>query len=264
MATKESHGEACGTLHGPPMLTRWPRDKRMESGAARSVCVSLLAALALLSTSCVLGPEPRFARHLAEGNYCAAREALDPPASRPRAEEADVPARAAEARGYTARALDIARAIGALAQVERLADAASRNAPDAEVDALRGQVDDTISLASLDLASTVAHLACEEGRADQIASELRGAEQMQTRRLTAYSLVLGAAASVAAGLLATVDKDPVPAGAVGIGGGVAGGAFGFGTLAVHRTTTFHHTGNILGEVWRGGAHSSFPEISGRT
>ena len=218
------------------------------------------SALALLSVSCVLGPEPRFARHVAEGTYCAAREALDPPASRRAADEAGAPARAAEARGYSARALDVARAIGAVAKVERLADALSRSAPDAEVAGLRGEVDDTITLASLDLASTVAHLACEEGRADQIASELRSAEQTQIRRLTAYSLVLGAAASLAGGVLAIADKDQVPAGVVGIGGGVAGGAFGFGTLAVHRTTTFRHTRNILGEVWRDGAHSSFPEI----
>jgi hypothetical protein len=185
---------------------------------------------------------------------------LDEPASRQFAEEAGVSTRAATERGYTPLALEIARAIGALAQVERLADAVLRNPAAPEIADLRGQVNDTISLASLDLASTVAHLGCEEGRAEQIATDLRGAEQTQTRRLTAYSLVLGAAASIVGGILTVADKDPVPGAAVGIGGGIAGGAFGFATLAVHRTTTFRHTRNILGEVWRGDAHSSFPQI----
>jgi hypothetical protein len=218
------------------------------------------ASLALLCSSCVLGPELRFGHRVAEGTYCVSREALDLPSSGRSAEEAGVPARAAEARGYTPRSLDIARAIGALAQVERLASAASRHAADGEIADLRGQVNDTISLATLDLASTVAHLACEEGRAGQIASDLRSAEQTQTRTLTAYSLVLGAAAAVAGGVLGIAVKNPVPGGVVGIGGGVAGGGFGFGTLAVHRTTTFRHARNILGEVWRGGVHPSFPEI----
>jgi hypothetical protein len=216
--------------------------------------------LVFLTASCVLGPEPRFAHHVAEGTYCASRETLDLPSSHRSAEEVSVPAQAAVERGYSPRALDIARAIGALGQVERLADAISQGATDAVIADLRGQVNDTITMATLDLASTIAHLACEEGRADQIASDLRGAEQIQTRRITAYSLVLSAGAAVVGGILAVADKNPVPAGSVGIAGGVAGGAFGFATLAVQRSTTFRHKRNILGEVWRDGAHPSFPDI----
>ena len=115
-------------------------------------------------------------------------------------------------------------------------------------------------MATLDISSTAAHLDCEEGRAGQIASDLRDAEQQQTRRLTAYSLVLSAAAAIGTGVLAIADKDPVPAGAVGIGGGVAGGAFGFATLGVHRTTPFRHARNILGQVWTGTGHADIPDI----
>jgi hypothetical protein len=229
----------------------------MSSSSAKLVGA---ASVALLSASCIIGPEPRFARHVADGTYCASKDALDLPRSRGAAEDATAPAQAAVERGYSPRSLDIARAIGALAQVERLAEAGSRGAPAEELADLRGQVNDTISMASLDLASTTAHLSCEEGRADQIASDLRSAEQTQIRRLTAYSLVLGAAASVAGGVIAIVDKDPVPGGVVGIGGGAVGGGFGLGTMAIHRTTTFRHKRNILGELWRGIGHTSFPEI----
>jgi hypothetical protein len=218
------------------------------------------ASLFLLCASCVLGPEPKFARHVAEGTYCAAREGFEPPSSHRSAEEVDAPAQAAVERGYTPRSLDMARAIGALAQIEQLAGARSRNATSTEIADLAGQVNDAISMATLDLASTVAHLACEEGRASQIASDLRSAEQTQTRTLTAYSLVLSATAAVVGGALAVADKDPVPGGALGIAGGLVGGGFGFATLAVHRSAAFRHTHNILGEVWRGDAHPSFPEI----
>ncbi len=236
------------------------RRRERAAGPRRRWPSAGTALLCLSVTSCVLGPEPRLARRVSEGTYCAAREALDLPRARRPIEDASAAARAAVETGYSARSLDVARSIGALAQVERLADAVSRKAPDAEIADLRGQVNDTISMASLDLASTVAHLTCEEGRAGQIAADLRAAEQTQTRHLTAWSLLLGAAASVAAGVLAIADRDQAPAAAVGIGGGVAAGAFGFGTLAVHRTATFHHTHNILGEVLRDGAHPSFPDV----
>jgi hypothetical protein len=219
----------------------------------------VVAASLFLLSGCVFGPEPRFAHHVADGAFCAPMEAVDLPRSR-FTEEAGVVANAAVELGYSQRSLDIARAIGALGEVERLAEAISRKAPDAELADLRGRVNDTITVATLDLASTVAHLGCEEGRAAQIASDLRIAEQTQTRRLTAYSLVLTAAAGIAGGVLAVADKDAVPAGIVGIGGGLVGGAFGFATLTVHRSATFRHARNILGEVWRGDAHPSFPEV----
>jgi hypothetical protein len=107
----------------------------------------------------------------------------------------------------------------------------------------------------------VAHIECEEGRAGQIATGLRDAEELQTRHLTAYSLVFGAAGAIGAGVLAMTNRtDPVPAGVVGVAGGAAGGAFGAATLAVHRSTTFLHRRNILGQLWTGGAHPDFPDI----
>lgn len=224
---------------------------------AKSVGATVLG---LLCASCVLGPDPKLARSVADGVYCANRDPVDLPVGRRSTEQPDLPAQAAVAQGYTPRSLDIARAIGALAQVERLADAVARHAPEVEIAALRGEVNDTITVASLDMASTTSHLACEEGRAAQVATDLRSAEQTQTRRLTAWSLLLGATATVIGGVLAVADKDPVPAGVVGITGGVVGGAFGFATLSVHRATRFLHVRNILGEVWRGDAHPSFPEI----
>jgi hypothetical protein len=219
-----------------------------------------VALLTTLTAACVLGPDPRFAKLVAVGEYCPPHQALDSLGAPRKIDAPDKEAAALVQREYTQRELDTARAIGALELIERLSSARERGAPDAEIADLRGQLYDAISLARLDISSTVAHLSCEEGRASQIAFDLRAAEQTQTRNLTAYSLVLSAVAAVAGGILAIADKNPAPAGVVGIGGGVAGGAFGFATLAVHRTTEFRHSPNILGELWTGGAHASFPEV----
>jgi hypothetical protein len=219
-----------------------------------------LAAPAILCTSCVLGPDPVIAHNVTEGAYCASQHVLDPAASHPPPEEATLPARTAVDRGYTPRALDTARAIGALAQVERLAQAEARGASSAEIVDLRGQLNDAIAIATLDISSTVAHIECEEGRAGQIASDLREAEQKQTQRLTAYSIVSSSVATVGAGVLTITSKDPVPGGAVAVAGGVTGGTFGLASLFVHRTGTFRHARNILGQLWFGTAHPDFPEI----
>jgi hypothetical protein len=229
----------------------------MFSALARSLTV----ALALASTACILGPEPVVAKNVTEGGYCAAEHGPEPKAAHRPPESSQVPAHAAEARGFSARALHTARAIGAIGEVDRLADAEAHGEPDARIVDLRGQVNDAISLATLDLSSTVAAIQCEEGRAGQIATDLRDAEDDQTRNLTAYSLAITAIAAIGSGVLAISDKqNPTPAAAVGIGGGVAGGAVGVGTLAVKRTTTYMHRHNVLREVWNGGEHPDFPEI----
>ncbi|HEY8042391.1 MAG TPA: hypothetical protein VIF15_21455 [Polyangiaceae bacterium] len=223
---------------------------------------SLIVALSLLPCACVLGPPPNVARNVAEGEYCASQNALDTtPASHPPPEEASAPARVAVERGYTPRSLDTARAIGAVVQVERLAEARARDAPESEIVDLRGQLNDAIALATLDLSSTVANISCEEGRAGQIATDLRDAERVQTRNLTAYSLAVTAAAAIGGGALAFANRsDPTPAAGVGIAGGVAGGSFGLATLAVHRSTTYLHRRNVAGQIWYGGAHPDFPDL----
>ena len=84
------------------------------------------AALGLLSLSCVLGPAPVSAKNVLQGAYCAPQEVLDPAWTRPPPENESLSARVAIERGYSARAIDTARAIGAIAAIERLAEAEAR------------------------------------------------------------------------------------------------------------------------------------------
>ena len=61
---------------------------------AKSIGVAA-AVLSLLSASCVLGPDPRFARFVADGAYCVPRESVDRRQASRVAEEPTLPARAA-------------------------------------------------------------------------------------------------------------------------------------------------------------------------
>jgi hypothetical protein len=194
-----------------------------------------------------------------EGAYCGPRLGLESHPSRSLPQEPNAPAPHATARGVPPDALEIARTIGALDEIERLAEAEDRGAPQGEIAELRGQLNDTIAATALDLSSIVANIQCEEWRSREVASWLHDAELKRVRKLTAGSLVLGSAAAIATGVLAIVDKNGGPAAAVGISGGVLAGILGFATLSVHLTTRFLHPRDLLGQVWRGGVHPDFPE-----
>jgi hypothetical protein len=217
-----------------------------------------VAALALLSVSCVFGPKPVLAENVLQGSYCAPPHALTTHAARP--EDPTLSTQTAVMLGYSARSLDTARAIGAASALERLAEAQAHHAPNDDVIDLRGQLNDAIFFATIEIQALVARMRCEEGRADQIAGDLRDAEEKQTRRLTAYSLGASALSAIGVGTLAIVLDSQTPANIVGITGGIVGGALGAGTLAVHRETTFVHKPNLLGELWRGQDHGGFPPI----
>lgn len=231
-----------------------------EGGTSNTRGRLIVAVLALLSASCILGPKPILPSSVTAGTFCASPYPLEASRSRfPSPEDDSVPATAAAERGYAPHTLETCRAIGALGLVERLAEARAREASETEVANLRAEIFYAISMATLDLASTVAHIECEEGRASEIAANLRDAESEQTRRLTAFSLMLSATGAVAAGVLNLTDTNMTAASIVGITGGVAGGVLGFATLAVHRTADFRHERNILGELWYGGPHPDFPD-----
>jgi hypothetical protein len=237
------------------------RPRAADEGGSSTMRDGLIAVpLALLSGSCILGPKPILPPSVTGGTFCASPYPVD--SSRVRSfppEDDSARATAALARGYAPHTLETCRAIGVLGRVELLAEALDREAPEAETTRLRAEIFYAISMATLDIASTVAHIECEEGRASEIAANLRDAETEQTRRLTAFSLMLSATGAVAAGVLDLTDKDMTASSVVGIAGGVAGGALGFATLAVHRRADFRHDRNILGEIWYGDRHPDFPE-----
>ena len=183
------------------------------------------------------------------------------PSSRAPPEDEGLPASAATGERCTQPTCSIRRGPSAyLGLIERLAEARGQGVPeDEDRRALRGEIFDSISIATLDLASTVAHIGCKGGARLRVAGNLRDAEAEQIQRLTAFSLMVSAAGAVASGALNLGDKNMTAASVVGIGGGVAGGVLGFATLGVHRTAAFRHDRNILAQVWPADHHPDFPD-----
>lgn len=216
-----------------------------------------LLVLTFAASGCLLGPAPQVAPLATHGDYCATQHPIADVDAPPDAEQA--PAPEAIKRGFSPRAIDTARAIGAVKLLERLAKGESDKAAEEDIIDFRAQLIDAIQMAQLDLASTSAELECEQERATQVASALRTAEAQQTRNITTDSLIVTASAAIAAGILSIEDKDPAPSAIVGIGGGGLGGGLGLATLAVHRTIEFKHTRNVLGELWTGQSHPDFPQ-----
>jgi hypothetical protein len=219
----------------------------------RTLRVACLASVGAAQSACVVGPEPRFSKNVTEGAYCASPSSGDGLVHvGPDAESA--PVSADVQRAFSARSIETARAIGALALVERLVGADMKRATDREVVDLRGQLNDAITLARLDLASAIADMHCEEGRAGQVATALRDAESAQTKALTAYSLAIGALAALGAGITSLASPhDLKPGAVVDISGGVIGGALGVATLSVHRTGARAHESRPAAPRRRGGA-----------
>jgi hypothetical protein len=124
----------------------------------------------------------------------------------------------------------------------------------------RDEVLHRIALASLDVHSTVALLDCEAERARATATSLVEAEQGRVGVITATGLAVAGATGVLSGVLGLTLADPLPAGVVGLAGGVAEGALSIAALTVSETTAFEHPTNALAELSSTAEHPSFPEV----
>jgi hypothetical protein len=150
---------------------------------------------------------------------------------------------------FSQESIAIARAIGALADLDHLVELASTSASDADVAQQKLRVRDRIDLAELDLESVGAELECESDRAEHVGLELHAADSDDVRDFTIASVLFGAAAAVTSGILTAKDASPKAQGTVAIVGGVGGAAFGIGALTVHHSIAFMHPRNLLREIW---------------
>ena len=102
----------------------------------------------------------------------------------------------------------------------------------------------TISLTELD--AVAAEFDCEGERVAQMALYVDNLNEKRTNKLVVYSIVAGAAASIASGI---IRNDGWSSG-VDIGGGVVGAGLGFATLNPKgRKVEFIHKRNLLRDVW---------------
>ncbi|GAB0155821.1 hypothetical protein CHRYSEOSP005_10830 [Chryseobacterium sp. Alg-005] len=112
---------------------------------------------------------------------------------------------------------------------------------------LKGKINSKITIALTELDAVAAEFDCEGERVAQIGNYVDNLNDSRNNKLILYSIVAGAAASIAGGII----KDDGWSSAVDIGGGALGAGFGLATLNPKgKKVEFIHQRNLLRDIWR--------------
>lgn len=156
-------------------------------------------------------------------------------------------------QSFSWRAIQTAQVIDVLSLLNQfeILEERSINSP---TDALRlhaviQEILSRVTLAMLEVSSTVAKTTCEIERSSEVVDRLRVAEDTQVRRQTLLAIVIGAATAAATGGLSIADISGVTEGVVSIIGGTVAGALGVSALYHENKGSFRHPDNILQEIW---------------
>ena len=110
------------------------------------------------------------------------------------------------------------------------------------------------------LEATVAELECERERSRQLASHLEARTERWTTRFTISSILVGAATTIASGLLLS-NTSTLPQEVVAVGGGALTGGLALVSLSSHPRIEIKHERNALADVWLGPrVPSTFPLV----
>lgn len=121
---------------------------------------------------------------------------------------------------------------------------------------LKSKINSKVTIALTELDAVAAEFDCEGERVAQIGNYVDNLNDSRNNKLILLSIVTGAAASVAGGIV----KDNSWSNAIDIGGGVLGAGFGLATLNPKgKKVEFIHQRNLLRDVWNGTLQSpNFP------
>lgn len=121
---------------------------------------------------------------------------------------------------------------------------------------LKSKINSKVTIALTELDAVAAEFDCEGERVAQIGNYVDNLNDSRNNKLILLSIVTGAAASVAGGIV----KDNSWSNAIDIGGGVLGAGFGLATLNPKgKKVEFIHQRNLLRDVWNGKLQSpNFP------
>jgi len=112
---------------------------------------------------------------------------------------------------------------------------------------LKSKINSKITIALTELDAVAAEFDCEGERVAQIGNYVDNLNDSRNNKLILYSIVAGAAASIAGGIV----KDEGWSNAIDIGGGVLGAGFGLATLNPKgKKVEFIHQRNLLRDIWR--------------
>ncbi|WP_418122527.1 hypothetical protein ACNFU2_17925 [Chryseobacterium sp. PTM-20240506] len=111
---------------------------------------------------------------------------------------------------------------------------------------LKTKINSKITIALTELDAVAAEFDCEGERVAQIGSYVDNLNASRNNKLILYSIVAGAAASIAGGIV----KDEGWSSAIDIGGGALGAGFGLATLNPKgKKVEFIHQRNLLRDIW---------------
>ncbi|MFC5874142.1 hypothetical protein SAMN05443633_105236 [Chryseobacterium arachidis] len=111
---------------------------------------------------------------------------------------------------------------------------------------LKSKINSKITIALTELDAVAAEFDCEGERVAQIGNYVDNLNDSRNNKLILYSIVAGAAASIAGGIV----KDDAWSSAIDIGGGALGAGFGLATLNPKgKKVEFIHQRNLLRDIW---------------
>jgi hypothetical protein len=126
---------------------------------------------------------------------------------------------------------------------------------------LRHDITDRILLATQELTTVLAELACERTRATELKNYLQQQTDKRVFRLTILSVLAGALSTVVSGTLAIAGADDPYVEGVAMGGAVLSGYWALRASGGFEEADFSHKRNHLTDVQQGPVHSkAFPPI----
>ncbi len=149
---------------------------------------------------------------------------------------------------FSDQSILILNALNNLDEVHEIMNLKKDNSLESQVKVLqlKSKINNKITIALTELDAVAAEFDCEGERVAQIGNYVDNLNDSRNNNLILLSIVTGAAASVAGGIV----KDNGWSSAIDIGGGVLGAGFGLATLNPKgKKVEFIHQRNLLRDVW---------------
>lgn len=156
---------------------------------------------------------------------------------------------------FSFQALNAANAVGLLdsltkyVKLKKSLDRFSTIEKRLEIVELSQRIMQRINISSLEISAVASEMDCEEERADQIATYLKGKEDDAETKLTVAAIVIGAAGAITAGILLAKGNTENTPEFIGIGAGLTETALGVLILMNKRKVKFFHKRNALKDIW---------------
>ncbi|WP_223606872.1 hypothetical protein [Chryseobacterium sp. OSA05B] len=150
---------------------------------------------------------------------------------------------------FSDQSILILNALDNLDEVHKIIDLKKDSSIAAQVKVLqlKSKINSKITIALTELDAVAAEFDCEGERVAQIGNYVDNLNDSRNNKMILYSIVTGAAASIAGGIV----SDGGWSNAIDIGGGVVGAGFGLATLNPKgKKVEFIHQRNLLRDIWR--------------